>query len=132
MISTYPHMIKPFLFLECVVDIGGDKRVHYVVILAIAIECTIDTFALALGNWFRLGNKLFEEPNRGHDKGCFAVGHVVVGRGIKELVQLVEQPPKRWAVYEHLKDCIGKTHIAGVDETARTNFHGRLARYTGC
>ena len=61
---TYMHMIKPFLFLECIVDVVGDKRVHHVVlVVTVAIVCTINSFALALWDLLGLGDKLIEEPD---------------------------------------------------------------------
>lgn len=128
--ETYPHMIEPFLFLECIVNVAGDKRVHQIV-LVVAVA-TIDGFALSLWSWSGLGNKLLEEPDGCHDEGRFAVGHVASGRGIEVLAEVKEQPPKGRAVYEHLKDCICKTHVSSVDETARTDLHGGVVGWGGC
>lgn len=133
MMQTYPHVIKLFLFLECIVDVVGDERVHQIVlVVAIAIVCTIDGFALSLWGWFHLGNKLLEEPDGGNDEGRFAVGDVATGRGIEVLAEVGEQPPKGRAVNEHLKDCICKTHVSRVDETARTDLHDGQGGWTGC
>lgn len=126
-------MIEPFLFLECIVDVSRNERVHQVVLLLnIAHACTIDAFAFALWSWLGLGNKLLEKPNRRNQEGRFAVGHVAIGRCIEKLAQLMEQSPKGRAVEKYLKDCIRKTHVASVDEAARTNFHHGLAGWARC
>ena len=126
-------MIEPFLFLECIVDVVGDKRVHHVVlVVAVAIVCAIDGFALALWGRLGLGDKLVEEPNCGSDEGRFGVGDAGIGRGIDKLGEVMEQTPKGRAVDEDLKDSIRKTHVSGVDETARTDFHDGLGGWTGC
>lgn len=124
---TYAHMIEAFLFLECIVDVGGDKRVHQVVVVAIAV-CAVDGFALAFWSWPCLGHKLVEEPDCRTDEGRFGVGHVA----IEELGEVVEQAVKGGAVYEDLQDCIRKAHVSRVDETARTDFHEGLGGWAGC
>jgi hypothetical protein len=122
-------VIEPFLFLESVVDVGGNQRVREVVLVVAIAICTIDAFSLALWSRFHLGNKFFEELDRRHDEGRFAVA---IGRGIEELAEVMEQPPKGRAVHKDLKDSIRKTHVSSIDETARTDFDGRLTRRSGC
>lgn len=133
MILTYSHMIKSFLFLECIVDTGGDKRVYQVVFLVtIAVGCTIDSFTLSLWSWFCLGNKFLEEPDRRIDKRRLAVGDVAITGDIEVLAQLMEQPPERWTIDEHLKDCVCETHVSSVDKTAGMDFHDGLLGRAGC
>lgn len=125
-------MIKTFLLLECVVDVRRDKRVHTVFLIAIAVDWTVDAFTLALWNRFCLGNELLEESDRRIDEGCLAVGDVPIDRAVEEFAQVMEQPPKRRTINEHLQDSICKTHVSSVDETARTNFHSRLGGWSRC
>lgn len=83
--GTHSHMIETFLFLECIVNVGGDEIVHEVVFLvAIAVDWTIDSFALALWRRFCLWNKLLEESDGCIDEGRLAVGDVAIGRAIEE------------------------------------------------
>jgi hypothetical protein len=121
--QTYAHVIEAFLFLECIVDVGGDKRVHEVLVVAVA---TVDGFALAFWSWPCLGHELVEEPDCRSDEGRFGVGHVGI-----ELGQVMEQAIKGGAVDEDLKDRVRKAHVSRVDEAAGTDFHDGLAGGTG-